>query len=383
MAKTNFLMKDSINPRVLKELAANIKKNYKSFDDKGFCSSVSKELKKLELKERISLVTHSLNDYLPGQFEKAVAILLKSLPEELPNGSKDIEGYGSNMLDSLHGFIMISLTNYVAEYGIANYEVSMNALKIMTSRFSAEEAARYFIQKYPLKTFKTYKKWCLDENMHVRRLVSESTRPRLPWTMQLPEFIEDPTPVLPFLELLKNDKELYVRRSVANNLNDISKDNPDVVIKLLKKWSKDKSSEMQWLVKHALRTLIKEGNSEALSIIGFHPDPAIKVQNLTLDSSTVNFGDSLIFKTKIKSLSDSDQWLMIDHVIHHMKANGKLSPKVFKLKKIKLKAHETIEINKSHPIKKITTREYYAGKHEVQLQINGSRFPKKFFSLVI
>lgn len=383
MAKTNFLMKDSINSRVLKELAANIKKNYKSFDDKGFCSSISRELKKLELKERISLVTHSLNDYLPNQFEKAVAILLKSLPEELPNGSKDIEGYGSNMLDSLHGFIMISLTNYVAEYGIANYEVSMNALKIMTSRFSAEEAARYFIQKYPLKTLKTYKKWCLDENMHVRRLVSESTRSRLPWTMQLPEFIEDPSPVLPFLELLKNDDELYVRRSVANNLNDISKDNPGVVIKLLKKWSKDKSSEMQWLVKHALRTLIKEGNSEALSIIGFHPDPAIKVQNLTLNSSTVSFGDSLIFKTKIKSLSDSDQWLMIDHVIHHMKANGKLSPKVFKLKKIRLKANETIEINKSHPIKKITTREYYAGKHEVQLQINGSRFPKKVFSLVI
>jgi len=382
MADSNFLMKDSINSRVLKELALRIKKNHKRFDDQKFVSSISSKLKNLELKERISLVTQSLYEHLPQDFEKSVNILIKSLPEELPNHSKGIEGYGSDMLDSLHGFIMISVTNFVSKYGIDNYEVSMDALSIMTSRFSAEEAARYFIQRYPSRTLKIYKKWCVNKNMHIRRLVSESTRPRLPWTMQLRDFIDDPRDILPLLEQLKGDKELYVRRSVANNLNDISKDNPDIVIKILKKWNKDKSNEMKWLIKHSLRTLIKMGDPEALKLIGFQPNPDIKVQKLILKNKKVDFGSSLSFKVKIKSLSVKDQWLMIDHVIHHMKANGKLTPKVFKLKKIKLKAHEILEFDKEHPIKSISTREYYAGKHEVQLQINGKRYPKVSFDLI-
>lgn len=139
---------------------------------------------------------------------------------------------------------------------------------------------------------------------------------------------------------------------------------------------------MKWLIKHALRTMIKEGDPEALLLIGFHPDPDIKVQKLTLDNRVVEFGNSLVFNVKIKSLCEKDQWLMIDYVIHHMKANGKLTPKVFKLKKVKLQANDVLVIEKKHSIKSITTRVYYPGKHELQLQINGKRFPKASFELI-
>ncbi|OUR95762.1 hypothetical protein A9Q84_14770 [Halobacteriovorax marinus] len=381
MSKETFLMKDSINPKVVKELSLRIKKHYKNFEDVQFSKVIIKDLKKLELKERVYLVSQSLHKYLPSDFKKSVSILIKSLPEALPNNSKEIEGYGESKLKSLHGFIMISITNYVSEFGIDDFKTSMDALYIMTSRFSAEEAARYFIKEYPKETLKLYKKWSKDKDMHVRRLVTESTRPRLPWTMQLPRFIDDPTPVLPLLESLKNDKELYVRRSIANNLNDISKDNPQIVIRILEEWNKDRSSNMQWLIKHALRTLIKQGNTEALKILGFNKNFKATVKSLRLDDSKVKLGSSLNFGVEVESTSNQEQWLMIDYVIHHMKANGKLTPKVFKLRKVKIKAGEKIVFSKKHSIKEISTRKYYSGEHQVQLMINGNLYPKVKFEL--
>lgn len=382
MSDECYLLKNTINAKVVKDLSVSIKKNDKNFDHITFCKIINEKLKDLELKERISLITKTLNAYLPNDVEKAIGILLDSLPSERPNHSEGIKSQGNYTLDGLNGFIMVAITNYVAEFGIDHYKVSMKALYQMTSRFSAEEAARFFIEKYPTKTLALYKKWTQDKNMHVRRLVSESTRPRLPWAMQLASFRKDPSPILPLLELLKNDKELYVRRSVANNLNDISKDHPKIILTLLKKWNRDKSPNMKWMIKHALRSLLKNGNTEALALLGFHEQCMITVKALSLTDKKIQMGDHLNFSIELKSTSKDDQWLMIDYVIHHMKANGSLKPKVFKLKKVKIKPGQNIIFKKEHPIKEISTRKYYLGKHEIQLMINGNLYPKVEFELV-
>jgi 3-methyladenine DNA glycosylase AlkC len=223
--------------------------------------------------------------------------------------------------------------------------------------------------------------WAEDENCLARRLASEGTRPRLPLAPRLPQFIKDPRPVLKLLDKLKADPTLLVRRSVANNLNDIAKDNPDVVVEILRAWQKSRDKDTQWLINHASRTLIKQGHREALALLGYPPNPAITVQNLRLGSSAVNLGEVLCFSFEIESVANESQNLMIDYVIHHMKANGKLAPKVFKLTSKKLKAGETVRLSKKHSFKLINTRVYYPGWHKVGVQVNGQVLAEADFEL--
>jgi 3-methyladenine DNA glycosylase AlkD len=201
--------------------------------------------------------------------------------------------------------------------------------------------------------------------------------------MALPKFKKDPSPILPFLESLKNDHELFIRRSVANNLNDIAKDNPDVVTSLLKQWSHDKSANMTWLIKHALRTLEKQGDVNALKLLGFSNNPQINVEQFTLKTSQINLGEQLELSLQLKSSANKEENLLIDYVIYHMKANGKLRPKVFKWTKKKIAKNSHLNLTKKHHIKPISTRKYYAGRHEVHLQINGKLMAEFEFFLII
>ncbi len=215
----------------------------------------------------------------------------------------------------------------------------------------------------------------------MRRLVSEGTRPRLPWTIQLKPFIENPGPVLDLLEKLKTDPVLMVRRSVANNLNDIAKDNPDQVVKTLRRWSKIEDQGIQWLIRHAARTLVKQGNREILAILGYDSNIGITVSKIQLEESVVEMGGDLSFSFEIRSTSTNPQKLVIDYVIHHVKANGNLTPKVFKLTTRQLKAGETIHVSKKHSFRPISTRKYYGGKHMLEIQINGVKYGKADFDL--
>ncbi|MCF6194580.1 MAG: metallopeptidase TldD-related protein, partial [Kangiellaceae bacterium] len=260
----------------------------------------------------------------------------------------------------------------------------MAALKEMTKRFSSEGSIRYFIEKYPEKTLETFAQWVTDESAHVRRLVSEGTRPRLPMMMALAEFKKDPSPIIPFLEKLKNDPELFVRRSVANSLNDIAKDNPNIVTELLARWNKDKSPEMQWLIKHALRTLEKQGDLATLEILGFSSNPKVEIKLFELSKNKVVFGDFLTMELQINSKcnkSSEVENLLIDYVVYHKKANGKLAPKVFKWCKKKLAYGEKLSLTKKHVFKPISTRKYYPGNHEIHIQINGHILSKCCFEL--
>jgi len=210
--------------------------------------------------------------------------------------------------------------------------------------------------------------WSKHDNEHVRRLASEGCRPALPWAMALPSFKEDPSPVLPILETLKNDPSEYVRRSVANNLNDISKTHPDLVASLAKQWL-GQSKEVDWVVKHACRTLLKKGNRDVLDLFGFHQGDALVVSNFVLRTSEVVLGEDLIFTFTIEAKEETR--LRLEYGVDFMKANGKKSRKVFQISESTMKAGEVREYEKVHSFKEITTRKHYTGEHDVTLIVNG------------
>ena len=367
----NFQVRDVFNENVVNQLAGNLKRVWQGFEAQEFSYSINSRLKSMTFSERNNLIRDTLWEYLPKDYPRALKIILKALPPELP--TCEVTGFD--------GFIILPQNEFVAKYGREYYDLSMQALYKMTKRFTAEGAIRPFLQKYPEQTLAILSGWAEDDNCHVRRLVSEGTRPRLPWTMQLKQFIEDPLPVLQLLEKLKTDHELMVRRSVANNLNDIAKDHPDLVVKTLNRWKKLDDEGTQWLIRHAARTLVKQGNKDVLAVLGFASKIGITVSKIQLDRPIVKMGGDLNFSFEIKSNSKSAQNLVIDYIIHHVKANGKLAPKVFKLTKKTLKAGETFQIAKRHSFRPISTRKYYSGKHVLEVQVNGAKYGKVEFEL--
>jgi len=367
----NFQVRNVFTEHGVNQLAANLAQAWSEFDTKGSSHSINSQLNSLSFGERNNLIRDSLWEYLPKDYRRALKIILKALPPELPN--HEVTGFG--------GFIILPQNEFVAKYGLEHYDLSMQALYQMTKRFTAEGAIRPFLQKYPDQTLAILSKWAEDKNCHVRRLASEGTRPRLPWTMQLKQFIDNPRPVLRLLEKLKTDPELMVRRSVANNLNDIAKDHPELVVKTLNRWMKISNEGTQWLIRHAARTLVKQGNREVLAVLGYDTKVGITVSRIQLDKSVVKMGDDLNFSFEVKSTSKQAQDLVIDYVIHHVKANGKLAPKVFKLTQKEVQAGETVQISKKHSFRRISTRKYYAGEHLLEIQINGARYEKAEFEL--
>ena len=258
----------------------------------------------------------------------------------------------------------------------------MSLLKEMTKRFTAEFDIRYFLVADQQRCFEMLSDWVMDKNHHVRRLVSEGTRPRLPWGMQLTQLVGDPSPSLPLLMALRDDKHEYVRRSVANHLNDIAKDHPDLVADLAKDWMKGADKSREKLLRHACRTLIKQGHPVALEAFGIMP-PQIDLKSFRIKTSVVELGGALEFSVELTSTSKRVQSVIIDYVIDFVKANGKRAGKVFKWTRRELKAGDTVSMSRTHKIKPITTRRYYAGKHGLALRINGKDFGFEEFELKI
>ena len=258
----------------------------------------------------------------------------------------------------------------------------MHALYEMTQRLSSEWAIRVFLEKYPDKSLAVLKKWAKDKSPHVRRLVSEGTRPLLPWGKRLNHFKENPQITIELLNLLQNDSSEYVRRSVANHLNDHAKYHPDLVVKTLNSWKKNHPGKnMDRLIKHATRTLVKNGHQGALEIIGFKKGAKINIEGFMIDKE-IKIGSHLNFSFNIISTDKKNQKILIDYVIYFKKSDGSLSPKVFKLTSKELKKDEKISITKKHSFKIITTRSYYPGLHKISIQVNGEERASKEFNLI-
>ncbi|MCF6245204.1 MAG: hypothetical protein L3J43_09220 [Sulfurovum sp.] len=372
--KEKFSLKDELyNPQKIAMIANEIKEVYRSFKLDAFSQEVLEKFPKLELKERIYHIRDMLHKYLPDDYKEAINILLQALPSELDPSKSD---------DDFGDFIYAPYSEYVTAFGCTeeHLDFSLSALREITKRFSVEYAIRDFINNYPAQTLAMLETCAKSENYHERRLASEGLRGKLPWAKKLTIAYDEP---LRHLELLYIDKTRYVTRSVANHLNDIAKIDAPLVLETLKRWKKSKkqeSKEMAFIINHALRTLVKQGNAEALDMLGYEKEPAITVKDIVLKAENVKVGEALEFEVEIRA--EDDVKLLVDYVIHFRTKKGTLSPKVHKLKKLSLKKGESIVLKKKHPFRaNMTTRTLYAGEHLLEVQINGTIVDKKSFDL--
>ncbi|MCF2946633.1 DNA alkylation repair protein [Paraglaciecola aquimarina] len=364
-------LKNHYGIEIAEKISAMTLKVYPSFDAAGFIDVIKTDYESLELMERGRKISAALKQFLPNDYLQALKILLASAKQPTQVDEDN----------SIASFIFMPHVNFVAENGLDNFEASMHAHYVLTQKFTSEFGIRPFIQKYPEQTMALLSNWATDDNYHVRRLVSEGTRPRLPWASRLPEFIADPQPVIKLLELLKDDPELYVRRSVANNLNDIGKDHPDLLADIAKRWLKGASEERKWLVKHALRSAIKRGEKGALEALGYGKPANVVIQNISVSPAITQIGGSITVGFDLQNLANTKTNMMVDCVIHFIKANGASSAKVFKLKACELKPQGVRSFSKKVSLKPMTTRTLYAGMHKVDVMINGQTRPLGEFEL--
>ncbi len=370
-----FSLKDELfHVQNVTELAKRIQGVYPDFKTRAFIKRVTGKFPDLELKERIDWIAHNFDFYIPKDYEETVAILLASLPPELDPELTD---------DDFGEFINAPYSHFVATRGCTKEHLtySLAALTEMTKRFSVEGPIRDFINAFPHETFAYLEICSKDKNYHVRRLASEGTRAMLPWCHNITTDYKRP---LTILNRLHADKTRYVTRSVANHMNDISKIDPALVIETLKKWKKEgrqNTQEMEFIIRHSLRTLINQGNTSALTLVGYKK-PAIEVTHFQSKTKRVQIGDSYEFTLTLVSTSKKSQKLLVDYVLYFQKKNGELTPKTFKIKKIALAPHEEMVLHKKHPMKSMSTKTLYPGEHRVEIQINGERFGSLKFTLL-
>jgi len=373
-SKPAFSLKDELfNKAKVHYLADLMHKAYPSFNTKAFYEETLSPFPSLELKERITHICQCLHKYLPPDYVSALSILLDALPQELDPGMED---------NDFGDFIFSPLSLYVATYGCdkANLTRSLMALKEITKRFSAEFSIRFFINTFPEETMAFLSDCAKDENYHVRRLASEGSRPKLPWAQKI--HIPHQVP-LEILTVLHSDPTRYVTRSVANHLNDISKIDPSLVIKTLKQWKKEKAQhekELDFIIGHSLRTLVKQGNKDALKLLGFTGKPDIKLLRFNPLMSEVMIGEALEFE--LHFIGHKEQKLIIDYILEYASPHKKKSQKVFKLKQIDLTRDKEIRLLKKHPLRIMSTKVLYSGKHKITLQINGENFGQFEFNLI-
>lgn len=366
----DFTLKETLfSNNVIEEMANELNLEIPNFNKDEFITDVlDSSWKELELKQRMRHITLQLRKQLPADFVGAVTFLCNIAKKILAESDKEFH------------FGYMSFVDYVEVYGLDDFDKSINALEILTCLMSAEFAIRPFIIKYPEKAMKQMFAWSNHDDYRVRRLASEGCRPRLPWGIALTELKKNPSTVLPILENLKNDSAETVRRSVANNLNDISKDNPDVVLDICEKWF-DENKEVNWIIKHALRGLLKKGNTRALRLFGFCNPDNIEISSLKLEHSSIKIGEHSRFSFDVKNSTSETAKLRLEYIIDYMKANGKHSPKVFQIKEFDLEADGKENVVRKLDFQNRTTRKHYIGEHKIQVVVNGVRLASEVFSL--
>lgn len=361
--------KNLLNAALVRSTGTALARHAKTFDRKRFETLALAGLDDLEMKARAMQIADALEATLPARFDDACRIIESALAA--PIDVDDLAGARHDMSNGLAGWIVWPLGEFVARRGANDPERALAALHALTQRFSAEFAIRRFIVDHRALTLATMQRWTRDPSAHVRRLASEGSRPRLPWGLQLKSLIADPTPALPILAALQDDPSDYVRRSVANHLNDIAKDHPALVVDWVRRHLRDATPQHRALLAHASRTLVKQGHAGMLALWG--AGTAFEGRcTLKIGPTRVTVGDSVAMRLSLRSTSSAAQTLLIDYAVHHVKANGSTSAKVFKGWKLTLAAGESRTLSKQHSFKPVTTRRYHAGMHSIEMSINGS-----------
>jgi 3-methyladenine DNA glycosylase AlkC len=369
--------KNLINTDTVRNAGWHLKRAWPGFDVTRFETLALSGLEDLEFKARAMHLCAALEATLPADFAQAAAVIEAALA---PPGAGDDLSVLRSGPQGLAGWVVWPLGEFVVRRGDATPQRALQALHALTQRHSAEWAVRPFIERHPDLAFATLADWCDDASAHVRRLVSEGSRPRLPWGAQLKSLIRDPSPTLPLLRRLQDDPSAYVRRSVANHLNDIAKDHPQLIVQWLAEQLPEAPPARRALLKHACRTLIKQGHPQVLKAWGLGR-PMHGEVTLALSPKRLAVGESLQMTVQLRSAAARAQTLVIDYAVHHVKASGETTPKVFKGWTLQLGAQQHLTLSKRHSMRAVTTRRYHPGRHEVDLRINGQVLARAFFQL--
>ena len=352
-------LKNVYSQSFVEDLSKKIALNYHGFQKDRFVKKIlNDDWENKELKHRMRYIAITLNEFLPFSYDKQLEVLIKAK-------------------EHFEGLQALIFQDFVELFGLEDYKNSMEALKHFTINSSSEFAIRQFILRYEDKTLEEMKRWTKSSNEHIRRLACEGCRPRLPWAIALIEFKKNPLKVLEIIELLKNDESLYVRKSVANNLNDISKDNPQYLIEFVKN-NLGLNENLDWICKHASRTLLKKGDNDILKLFGIDKSSHINILNFQCDKK-VNLGDFLNFSFELSS-DELLGNLRVEYQISYLKSNNSYSKKSFMIHQNYIDSKNK-KFFKKQIFREMTTRKHYFGKHFISIFINGKEFIKGEFQL--
>ena len=353
--------KNVFSAEFVNRLAAAIAARDRAFKQKVFLNVVlDRQWNDRELKDRMHHIAAQLHATMGGRYPRQLRVLMKIAP-------------------SFNGLPALVFPDYVEMHGLDHWELSIAALEAFTPLSSSEFAVRPFIMRDATRMMAQMSRWAEHENEHVRRLASEGCRPRLPWGMALPQFKRDPSPVLPILEKLRDDPSEYVRRSVANNLNDIAKDHPDMVLDIARRWMNENPARRR-LVKHACRTLLKRGDATVMKLFGFHQAVDAAVTDLTMVKKRIPIGGAIEFSFQVKVPDGSAPILRIEYAIDYLKARGSYGRKVFKITERSFSG--TQKVTRRHNVQDLTTRVHQPGCHHLHIIVNGRKTNTTTFHLM-
>ena len=359
-AGTYDLKSRFFNAATVRGLAARLVAADDGFDDDGFIADACDGLDELELKARSAQIMAAMAPRLPGDFNAAVTVLLAALGTPPADTGEDSDG-----------FRLAPILDYVAAHGLEAPDLALDALAAMTLHFSAEFAIRPFIHRYPDKTMKQMLAWTGADDRRLRRLASEGCRPRLPWGQRLHGLVADPAPVIAILDRMHDDAHDSVRRSVANNLNDIAKDHPDLAVEVAARWWATGAGGSRWTAKHGLRSLVKQGHGGALAVLGFTGGDGVAVEALDIAPRPLAIGGEGQFDFAVVSREPTDVRLAVDYVLDRPLAGGKRGRKVFKVATVDLRPGEKARFARRIGFKQLSTRTYYPGRYGLEVVVNG------------
>lgn len=370
MVENSKLFKDVFfKASFINELSAALNDALPSFNKPAFVKNVFNDSwHNKELKQRVSHIVDVLEGILPGDYSEAVNTIQRVVKHLKEQNIKEVS------------FGYVCLPEYIERHGLQHFAESVKALEYCTQFITSEFAVRPFILKYEDRMIRQMIKWSKHSNAKVRRLASEGCRPRLPWAIALPAFKKDPTAILPILENLKTDNDIWVQKSVANNLNDISKDNPTRAKNIFSSWL-GHNETTDWIVKHAARTLLKKGDKDVMQLFGLNKDDTTSIETCHVITPKVKIGEYLQFSFNVVNAAENSRLIRLEYAIYYLLSNGKHSRKVFKISEKEYPAFANINVKRKQSFKPITTRTYYRGIQKVSVILNGHEYAAMDFKL--
>ena len=361
-------LKNIYNPTFFEQFTVVLKQVLPKFKKQPFLNQIfDTAWADKELKGRMRHIATILKDHLPGNYKEQLAVILRLIDQLKKNGIQA-------------GFEYMFLPDFIEQYGLDDLDNSLKAIESITQFTSCEFAIRPFLLKYPGEVMAQMLKWSFHPHTQVRRFYSEGCSPRLPWAVGIPQLKKDPAPIFPILQNLKADESLFVRKSVANNLNDIAKDHPEKVVELVKEW-KGGSKETDWIIRHGCRTLLKKAHASTYELFELNGSATCEVQKFKLNKTKLNIGDRLGFSFELKT-NGSPSKLRLEYAVYYAKASGKASRKIFQLKEGMFNSHQTYSFKKEQRFEDFTTRKHYPGKHKLAVVVNGQEVASKEFLLM-